>query len=318
MMIIDSEYTETEISLANRRYEAKKMKTNDRIIAGKMLASMPTPDDVEAILKGFKDYLSMQENSANTIRSYVYSVKMFYKLYKEVNKANLIQYKQFLMEKYAERTAFGRITAMNQFLKYIEREELRVNPPKISKTYNLEDVPTKREYKKFLKWLKENKKEKMYWVLRYIAESGARIGEVVKFEKEDLLHGEAEVFNKGKKRQILFPKTLIEESYDYLVHLYPDSPYLFPNRYGGQMTTRGIAHMINKYGQEAGIRKSVCHPHAFRHYFAITFLKHSKNDITTLKDLLGHDSLDTTMVYAQISKKQQRNRLNRAINASRK
>ena len=45
----------------------------------------------------------------------------------------------------------------------------------------------------------------------------------------------------------------------------------------------------------AGIAKAVT-PHTLRHAFATHALR-AGNDIATVKDLLGHESVETTMIY---------------------
>ena len=51
------------------------------------------------------------------------------------------------------------------------------------------------------------------------------------------------------------------------------------------------------------------HPHSFRHFFAIEFLK-KNNDITLLADLLGHSNLDTTKIYLRRTEEEQRKIIN--------
>ena len=95
------------------------------------------------------------------------------------------------------------------------------------------------------------------------------------------------------------PQNLIQESREYFKTI--DSVYLFPNRYGVRMSTSGISSQIKKYGLKYGIREEVLHPHAFRHLFAILFLKQNKN-IALLSDVLGHESLNTTAIYLRLSR----------------
>jgi integrase/recombinase XerD len=59
-----------------------------------------------------------------------------------------------------------------------------------------------------------------------------------------------------------------------------------------------LRQVIKGLGDKAGVKK--CHPHRFRHTFAITYLR-SGGDIFTLKSLLGHGSLDMVEHYARIA-----------------
>lgn len=54
------------------------------------------------------------------------------------------------------------------------------------------------------------------------------------------------------------------------------------------------------------------HPHAFRHLFAIEFLKKNSN-IALLADLMGHESVDTTAIYLRMSASEQAEQFNRAV-----
>ena len=79
------------------------------------------------------------------------------------------------------------------------------------------------------------------------------------------------------------------------------------------MTTRGISEMLLKFSERYNIPRNVCHPHSFRHRFAINFLKNN-NDISLLADLLGHSGVNTTMIYLRKSKEEQRTAIDSAVN----
>jgi len=167
------------------------------------------------------------------------------------------------------------------------------------------------EYRYFLDCLWKDKKYKLYYIIKYLAATGCRISELVKLEKSSLNDGYFTLFTKGKYRKILIPKTLIRESQSFLSK--QPSPYLFCNRYGNQITERGITSQIKKYGRRYGIREEVLHPHAFRHLFAIEFLRKTK-DIALLSDILGHESLNTTAIYLRLSSGEQKRQFDRVVN----
>lgn len=58
--------------------------------------------------------------------------------------------------------------------------------------------------------------------------------------------------------------------------------------------------IIQKRGKEAGITKKV-HPHCLRHGYAVNLISQGV-PISVVKDLLGHSSILTTMVYLKIVK----------------
>ena len=76
--------------------------------------------------------------------------------------------------------------------------------------------------------------------------------------------------------------------------------YLFLNRFGERITTRGISQQLKNYASIYGLNTKVVYPHSFRHRFAKNFLE-KYNDIALLADLMGHESIETTRIYLRKS-----------------
>lgn len=76
-----------------------------------------------------------------------------------------------------------------------------------------------------------------------------------------------------------------------------------PDRSGGEWDSRysqkGVQWAVKEAAKRAGIRKEV-HVHTLRHTFA-THLLEDGLDIVTLKNLLGHENIETTMLYLQVA-----------------
>lgn len=81
--------------------------------------------------------------------------------------------------------------------------------------------------------------------------------------------------------------------------------YLFTgNDYDKHYSQRGVQWMVKSICQKAGIRKEV-NTHTLRHTYA-THLLEDGLDIVSIKELLGHANIETTMMYlhiARVSKK---------------
>lgn len=160
-----------------------------------------------------------------------------------------------------------------------------------------------------LKCLKQDGNERTYWLIQYLAKTGARVSEIIRFTKTNLDDGKCTLWTKGKIREILIPRGLIEESRPYFEK--QDGEFLFLSRYGKQMSKEAIRLSLWKL-QKYGVPKEVLHPHSFRHLFAIEFLK-SNSNIALLADLMGHESVNTTAIYLRLSAKQQREELEKAM-----
>lgn len=74
---------------------------------------------------------------------------------------------------------------------------------------------------------------------------------------------------------------------------------LFLNKFGGRLTTRSVARMLEKYLKQTGLDQRTT-PHTLRHSFA-THLMDRGADIRSVQALLGHKSLVTTQIYTHLS-----------------
>lgn len=118
------------------------------------------------------------------------------------------------------------------------------------------------------------------------------------------------VQGKGRKdRYVPLSEHLIRGLIKYITAEKPKE-YLFngqPNgRAGGDFDSRysqrGVQWAVQQVAKAAGIKKEV-HTHTMRHSFA-THLLEDGMDIITLKGLLGHENIETTLEYLQIAQLQ--------------
>ena len=105
----------------------------------------------------------------------------------------------------------------------------------------------------------------------------------------------------GKGRTVFLGKNCRRVVWRYLAERedgdQPEAP-LFLNIYNRPMNPGSLRHLIKGLGEKAEVKN--CHPHRFRHTFAITYLR-SGGDIFTLQSLLGHSSLDMVRHYARVA-----------------
>ena len=136
-----------------------------------------------------------------------------------------------------------------------------------------------------------------YFVVWYLAATGARVSELIQIKIEHIELGYFDLYTKGGKlRRLYIPKRLRTETLTWLEETNRFSGYLFLNRYGDRITTRGISQQLKNYADKYGIDKKVVYPHSFRHRYAKNFLE-KFNDIALLADLMGHESIETTRIY---------------------
>ena len=92
-----------------------------------------------------------------------------------------------------------------------------------------------------------------------------------------------------------------------------DDDYVMLNSRGRQMAKESVNAMLKKFSEKYDIPKEVMHAHAFRHFFAIEFLKRNSN-IALLADVLGHGSVNVTQLYLRQSQQQQKEAIDEAVN----
>ena len=84
-----------------------------------------------------------------------------------------------------------------------------------------------------------------------------------------------------------------------------EDEYVFLNRFGQPITRFGIYEMVTRYAEKIKeliptIKKKRVSPHTIRHTTA-THLLQSGVDINTIRAWLGHVSINTTNIYAEVN-----------------
>lgn len=256
-------------------------------------------------LTEFETFLSQGNMAKNTIAAYLYAVRDFDSQCKELNKKNLLAYKAYLIESFKPKTVNLRIQALNKYLDFVHKPKLRLKSVKVQQRSYLENVISNADYIFLKKKLKKEENKEWYFVVRFLAATGARVSELVQIKVEHVNVGYFDIYSKGGKiRRIYIPKTLRKEATEWFFIENRTSGYLFLNRFGERITTRGISQMLKNFATRYGINEKVIYPHSFRHRFAKNFLE-KFNDISLLADLMGHESIETTRIYLRRSSSEQ-------------
>lgn len=153
-------------------------------------------------------------------------------------------------------------------------------------------------------------------LLEFLYGTGARIGEAVALDVDDLdldsgavlLHGKG-----GKDRIVPVGGFARDAVAAYLVRGRPTfaaassaasggrggSPALFVNSRGGRLSRQSAWTILRTSAERAGLRVTIG-PHTLRHSFA-THLLDGGADVRVVQELLGHASVTTTQVYTLVT-----------------
>jgi len=106
---------------------------------------------------------------------------------------------------------------------------------------------------------------------------------------------------KGKKdRMVTLSKKILAVLREYFL-LYKPRIYLFEGQNGGEYSVRSVQKIVQDAKIRAGITKKGG-VHSLRHSYA-THLLEAGTDIRIIQELLGHNSIKTTMLYTHVANK---------------
>jgi site-specific recombinase XerD len=130
---------------------------------------------------------------------------------------------------------------------------------------------------------------------------GLRIGEVCSLLVNDVDLSDGKLFiidsKERKDRVVYMSQTAVKALHHYLdVRHDPDSAYLFPT-HSGHLKRGGLWKRLRHYGRQCNVPVTA---QRLRHTFASQMLAVGM-PIPSLQRYLGHELMDTTMIYAEVS-----------------
>ncbi len=279
---------------------------------------------MDKVLVDFLNYLQNEKQYSNfTVANYERDIKYFFEFLKDkkITQFQNIDYqhiREYLIHlhnhQYSKKTISRYISSLRTFFKYLYIEGIIKNNPMIL-------VSNPKLDKKLPNFLYTNDLEKLLstpscddiygirdnLILELLYSSGIRVSELVNIKLSDINYNDCQIkiLGKGnKERYVLFGEICLNKLNNYLSlsRVYLDvkhSNYLILNRNGGQITTRSIEKILQKYQKLSSIKVNVT-PHTLRHTFA-THLLDGGADLKTVQELMGHESLSSTQVYTHIT-----------------
>ena len=139
-------------------------------------------------------------------------------------------------------------------------------------------------------------------ILLLFYEAGLRRAELIGLNDADVdfVTGQLKVTGKRNKQRIVpFGKELAEALINYRTvrdEQEKNSDAFFLNDKGDRMTAPQVYALVRKYLSAVTSLKKKS-PHVLRHTFATAMLNHGA-DLESIKNLLGHESVSTTEIYA--------------------
>lgn len=274
---------------------------------------------MEYILK-YLEYLKVvKKDSSYTINSYRIDLEEFYDFYVDllrVDERIVSNYLEYLYSRKLNRSSIARkISSLRGFYQYLLKEGLvRVN------YFREVSVPKRNEG--LPKFVRSSDIEKLFLVfdkesaigqrnnliLEMLYATGVRVSELVNIKLSDINRYDKtiKVLGKGRKERVVVYGSYCDRAMElylssgrYELEKRGKSTYLFLNKNGERLSDRYVRKIIDDVVRKCELDYHIS-PHTLRHTFATDMINNGA-DLMTVKELLGHSSVNTTGIYTHVS-----------------
>lgn len=243
-------------------------------------------------------------------------------LVKTIDLTQVFEYMNFLS---AERgngasTRSRKVSSLRSFFRYLTDKvgKLTKNPvqeletPKLKKT--LPKYLTLEQSLELLSKVGGKAQERDYCILVLFLNCGMRLSELVGLDLNDvhLTNATMKITGKGnKERMVYLNDACIEAIKRYLV-VRPvdgliDRKALFISGQKRRISPKTVQYLVKKYLAAIDLGGPGYSVHKLRHTAATLMYQQGHVDIRILKDILGHERLETTEIYTHVSNEQMAN-----------
>lgn len=252
------------------------------------------------LIRRYAGHLCDQERSAATIQKYVHDLTALSTFLdgRPMTKGLLLEWKEGLIGRYAPASVNAMLAAVNRFLTFLGRNDLRLRPLKIQRALFLpaDKELTRADYIRLVQAAQRGDNARLALVIQTICATGIRVSELRFITVEAVQTGRAEVVNKGKRRAVFLPEKLRRLLKGYLRAQKITAGAVFLSRRGNPLDRSNIWRNMKALCQSAGVAPGKVFPHNLRHLFARTYYALEK-DLSRLADILGHSNVTTTRIY---------------------
>jgi site-specific recombinase XerD len=258
----------------------------------------------EEICDDFVKKLTISGLSKDTVENYSRSVAQislhFNKSPLELTDKELRDYLYYLKNSHFGSSVFKfAIYSLRKLFSLNGKKKLKTILPSIPQQQRLPVVLSHSECKRIIN---APLKLRDRFMIAFLYSSGLRINELSNLKIEDLDTDRLQirvVEGKGKKDRYVPLSKLIAKKFPKYLETCNPKIFLFNSTNGKKFSHTGIQRIVRMAKIKSGILKKVS-THTFRHTYA-THLLESGVDLLTIKNILGHASISTTLVYLHVA-----------------
>lgn len=275
----------------------------------------------------FKQYLQLERSlSLNSVEAYIadldkfelWSISQEWKGPLDMDQQRIQKFPQWIADMGFQATSQARIiSGVRSFYKFLVMEDSLaaspadfLEPPKTGR--KLPVVLSEEEIDEMISAIDRSSAEgeRNVALLETLYSCGLRVSELVGLQitQVHVTEGFVQVVGKGNKERLVpVGARALKHIRLYVdqvrVHINIKSgarDIVFLSKRGGPMSRQSVFLLIKSLAIKAGVRKNIS-PHTFRHSFA-THLVEAGADLRAVQEMLGHESITTTEIYAHLDR----------------
>ena len=257
-------------------------------------------------IQGLKTWMIINDLSPNTIINYIRKISdlalYFDKLPEQIKEEEISRYfeKLITQSKGSSKSSFKHtVYGLKIYFKALGLET-NIKLPKIKDENKLPIVLSKNEC---LMLFNASKNLKHRLILMMMYSGGLRVSELVTLNWNDIDVHRMTIHirqSKGKKdRYVPLSNFILNDLLEYMKHNTKRKYVFYGKDNGIPMGKPGVRFLMNSALRHSGITKQGVCLHTLRHSYA-THLLEDGLDIVSIKELLGHSKIETTLVYLHI------------------
>ena len=150
-----------------------------------------------------------------------------------------------------------------------------------------------------------------YCILTLFLNCGLRLSELVGLNVSSVKDDSVTVTGKGNKERVIYLNDACKIAIsDYLrqrpVEGVKDRDAMFLSNRGTRISNRTVQYIVENFLKKIGLSGQGYSTHKLRHTAATLMYQYGGADIRVLKDVLGHENLNTTEIYTHVADEQVR------------
>lgn len=225
-----------------------------------------------------------------------------------------------------EKARARKVSSLRAFFKYLrmngiieDNPMINLDSPKLSK--NLPKYLNVEQAKKLLSVIDGANRERDYCIVTLLLNCGMRLSELVSLDYNKItFDGDSAsiiITGKGNKQRTVYLNHACVAAINAYMRVrtkdgVKDRNALFLSNRHTRISPKTVQHMVDVYLEKAGFGGMGFSVHKLRHTAATLMYQTGKVDVLALKEILGHENLNTTQIYTHLLDEQ----LKKAVEAN--